>query len=300
MAFGVKRDNDFKYTSVPADKLNLEGLKVAIVGGTGGLGQGLSRFFCSKGADVTVVGRTFRDNDLEKVQFIKADLELMTEAKRVSEELSKQHLDMVVLSTGIFATHERQVTSENLERDMAVSYLNRLVVLRNLVPALEKTNSSKFDKARVFVFGFPGTGELGTLGDLNSDGKYNNMKAHMNTVAGNEALVLDSAGRYPGVAFFGLNPGLVKTAIRNNFLGEGTWKSRIVESLIGFFYPSTQQYAERVGPMMVSSGLDGHSGKFFGANAEPIHRSQGFTDSYVKKFMAESEALVKKAGVSLE
>ena len=48
------------------------------------------------------------------------------------------------------------------------------------------------------------------------------MSLHMNTVAGNEMLVLDSAKRYPSANFFGLNPGIVKTNIRANLVGEGT------------------------------------------------------------------------------
>ncbi len=39
------------------------------------------------------------------------------------------------------------------------------------------------------------------------------MKVHINTVAGNEVLVLDATGRYPQFGAFGLNPGLIKTNI---------------------------------------------------------------------------------------
>ena len=44
----------------------------------------------------------------------------------------------------------------------------------------------------------------------------------MNTVAGNEAMVLDGASRYPAINFYGLNPGMVKTDIRSHFLGKGS------------------------------------------------------------------------------
>ncbi|CEP63348.1 uncharacterized protein LALA0_S08e00364g [Lachancea lanzarotensis] len=300
MAFGTKADKEFKYATVPADKLDLKGLKVAIIGGTGGLGQGLSRFFSTKGAEVTVVGRTFRDTDLENVHFIKADLELMTEAKRVGQELSKRPLDLLILSTGIIAANVRQVTSENLERDMAVSYLNRLVILRTLAPSLADTKADYLKSPRVFIFGFPGTGKTGELEDLNSEGKYSTMKTHMNTVAGNEALVLDSAQRYPKIGFYGLNPGLVKTAIRDNFLGQGSWKSWAVEGLIGWWYPTTTQYAEKIAPMMVAPELNGSGPRFFGPAAEPILPSQQLTPEYVRKFIANSEKLVKNTGVTLE
>ena len=50
--------------------------------------------------------------------------------------------------------------------------------------------------------GFPGTGQLGALDDLNAEKKYESMKVHMTTVAGNEALVHVATQRYPGAAFF--------------------------------------------------------------------------------------------------
>src|SRR5205823_6126471 len=50
------------------------GTKVAIVGGTGGLGRALSRLMASRGASVIVVGQTFRDSDVPGIELIKADL----------------------------------------------------------------------------------------------------------------------------------------------------------------------------------------------------------------------------------
>ncbi|WP_254558670.1 hypothetical protein, partial [Salmonella enterica] len=94
-----------------------------------------------------------------------------------------------------------------------------------------------------FVMGFPGAGEAGTLDDFDGARAYDAMRVHMNTVAGNEALVLDAAQRYPHAAFFGLNPGLVKTDIRANYLGEGSLKHRVIEGLLGLFTPTPETYA---------------------------------------------------------
>jgi hypothetical protein len=69
---------------------------------------------------------------------------------------------------------------------------------------------------------------------------------HINTVAGSEMLVLDAAKRYPHATFSGLNPGLIKPNIRNNFFGEGALKPRIMESLFGLFTPSAEDYAGRM------------------------------------------------------
>jgi hypothetical protein len=50
----------------------------------------------------------------------------------------------------------------------------------------------------------------------------------MNTVAGKEALVIDTASRYPGVNSYGLNPGLVK--------------HRLVEGVIGVLFDGPPKY----------------------------------------------------------
>ncbi|SCU92250.1 LANO_0E00144g1_1 [Lachancea nothofagi CBS 11611] len=299
MAFGIKLSKGLQWTNVTADKLNLKSLRVAIIGGTGGIGQSFSRLFQSKGAEVIVVGRTFKDGDLKNVQFIKADLDLMSEARRVSQELAKQPLDLVIFTTGIFAAPTREETAEGLERDMAVSYLSRLVIIRGILPTLEKNSTHMFKRPRVFIVGFPGTGELGKVDDLNSEGKYSAMQTHMTTVAGNEALVLDSAQRYPKIGLYGLNPGLIKTSIRNNFLGADSWKSWAIEGIIGLWCQNAEQYALRMLPMMVSSDLEAHSPAFFNNKAEAI-QSQKFTEPYVKEFIGNSEELVRKSGIPLD
>lgn len=74
------------------------------------------------------------------------------------------------------------------------------------------------------------------------------MSAHMNTVAGNEILVLTGARRYPQLNLFGLNPGLIKTNIRDNFLGKGSLKSRIMETAIGLLTPTPMWRGGRESP----------------------------------------------------
>src|SRR3954471_22440396 len=99
-------------------------------------------------------------------------------------------------------------------------------------------------KPRVFIMGYPGTGQAGTPDDLNAEKSYSAFGVHMNTVAGNEMLVLDAAKRYPNTTCIGLNPGLIKTNIRDNFLGKDTLRSRVAEWLIGLLNPSAETYAE--------------------------------------------------------
>jgi NAD(P)-dependent dehydrogenase (short-subunit alcohol dehydrogenase family) len=295
----MKKNKSITWKRVPLTNLDLKGWEVAVIGGTGGLGRAISQQLASRGARVTVVGQTFRDAGVAGIEFVKGDLSLMREAERVAKVLPAEQLDLVVFTTGIFAAPKRQATSEGLERDMAVSYLNRLVMLRDLGPRLGKSRPVEraTHKPRVFIMGYPGAGQAGTLGDLNADESYSPMTAHMNTVAGNEMLVLDAVSRYPHANFFGLNPGLIKTTIRDNFLGKDSFKSRVVEALIAFLMPSPERYAERITPLLVSPDLEPFSGAMFNQKGEAIEPSPKLADSaHVSKFLAESEALVARTG----
>lgn len=270
-------------------------LKVAIVGGTGGIGRALSRMLASSGAHVVVVGQTFRDAGVRGIDFIKADLSLMSEARRVGKLLPAETLDLVIFTTGIFAAPQREETTEGIERDLAISYLNRRVILQQIAHRLGSGRTRPELKPRVFLMGYPGSGQIGSADNLNSEMSYKAMHAHMNTVAGNEMLVLESATRYPNATFFGLNPGLIKTSIRDNFFGKDSLKSRVVEALIGLFTPNADAYARRIAPLLFASNLEDRSGAMFNSKGQPILPSQGLTNEHIRKFMAASDALLNQA-----
>src|SRR5262245_55401631 len=114
----MKRDTSVEWRRVDPSSLDLNGWKVAAVGGTSGLGRAISRVLASRGATTTVVGQTFRDAGVAGIDFIKADLSLMREADRVGQALPAETLDLVVLTTGTFAAPKRQETAEGIERDI--------------------------------------------------------------------------------------------------------------------------------------------------------------------------------------
>jgi NAD(P)-dependent dehydrogenase (short-subunit alcohol dehydrogenase family) len=293
----MKRDKNLEWRRVDPASLDLRGMKVAIVGGTGGIGQALSRFMASKGAKISVVGRTFRDSDMPGIEFIEADLSLMREARRVGARLPADSLDLVIFTTGIMAAPKREQTAEGIERDMAVSYLSRLAIVRELSPRLGTRPADRM-KPRVVVMGYPGTGQLGAPDDLNAEKSYDAFAVHMNTVAGNEMLVLDGAKRYANANFYGVNPGLIKTNIRDNYFGENSLKSRVIERLIGLLTPSAATFAKRLTPLLVSPDLEGHSGAMFDQKCNAVLPSPGLTDSYVSAYMAASEQLLTQGANS--
>lgn len=278
------RDPSLTWARRPARALDLTGKTFAVVGGTNGLGRAIAKLAAARGARAIVVGRTFRDGGVPRIEHVAADLASMEEADRIGRTLDPA-IDVVVLTTGIFAAPRREVTSEGIERDLAVSYLSRLVLLRALAPRLAR-------RTRVFVMGFPGTGQAGTLEDFDGATKYDAFAVHMNTVAGNEALVLDAVQRHPDLDVFGLNPGLIKTDIRANYLGEGSLKHRLTEALIGLFMPSPETYAERILPLLVAPELERRSGAMFDPEGHAILPTPALDRERVAALIATSERLV--------
>ncbi|MDR0776747.1 MAG: SDR family NAD(P)-dependent oxidoreductase [Azonexus sp.] len=279
--------------------LDLRNQTAIVVGGTGGLGRAIAQLLAARGARVVVVGQTFRDTGTLGIEFVQADLSLMAEAGRVARALPAEAADFLIFTTGIFAAPQRKATAEGIEQDLAVSYLNRLVMLREMAPQLGKARSASAAKPRVFLWGYPGTGQIGNPDDLNAEHAYKPFAQHMNTVAGNEILVLDAARRYPHLNVYGVNPGLVKTNIRSNFLGHRKFVFSLLEGIIGLLTPSPAQYARRMAPLLVSPAIEPHSGALFDNKARAILPSEGLTEAHIRKFTAVSEALLARVGIAL-
>ncbi|GMM31576.1 putative short-chain dehydrogenase/reductase [Martiniozyma asiatica (nom. inval.)] len=287
----MKQDKSFTLKSKTLNKL--KGLNVIIIGGTGGLGRAISRVLAFAGASVTVVGRSFRDQENSNIKFIKADLSSIKDSKRIAQNLDVSATDILLFTTGIFAGPKRELTEEGLESDMAVSFLNRLAILKEVAPRMGSEVNFLGFRPRVFVMAYPGSDQLGNIEDLNSEKSYSSMKTHMNTVAGNEALVYDSVSKYPNLRFYGLNPGLVKTNIRDNLFGKGSWKSSIMETMIGWFTNTPEQYANIITPLLVAPELDSYNGCNFNNKAQAIFPSKDFTKAYAAKYISASEKLLK-------
>jgi len=242
-----------------------------------------------------VVGRTFRDDPDARLTFVAADLSSMRQAVRVGRELPAESFDVVLFTTGIFAAKTREETPEQVERDVAISYLSRLAILQGLSPRLGSARDADAPRPRVFVMGSPGTGEIGNPDDLNSEKSYRAMVAHGNTLAGNEILVLGAKDWFPGPAFFGLGPYLVKTGIRSNLLGDGSITHKLVETAVGLFMQSPETYAKRMVPLLFARELEGRTGLMFGHKAQPILPTQGLESVYIHRYLSASDALLRRA-----
>lgn len=293
----MKRNNQIKWSIVNSKMEDIKDLQVAVLGGTGGLGRAIARKFALNGAKVTVLGRTFRDPGISNINFIEVDLNSMKAARNAAQAFPAEEYDMLIMTSGIFASPQRQETAEGLERDLAVSYLSRFIFTRELAPRLGKNRVKKSRKPRIFIIGYPGSGKIGDHSDLNAEKIYKSMDVHMNTVAGNEMLVLEGKERYWDLNIYALNPGLISTNIRSNLMGENSRKFKFMESLIGLLSQSPDEYASRIVPLLISPDIESHSGACFNRKAQSIHPSEGYTPEYIQSFFRASEELLARIGV---
>jgi hypothetical protein len=206
------------------------------------------------------------------ISFVQRDFSAMRDAKALGRELPPA--DVTVLTHGIVPGSKREETADGLEQDMAVSCLSRLVILRELLPRLPAD-------ARVFVYGMPGNGANNfRFDDLNAEKGYEGSFGfvHINTVGGNEALVLHLAAAQRAkaaaeakVALFGVNPGLLPTDIRNAVHGgRASFSGACMETLLSWFTPSLEKYAATMVPLFFAPGLEAHSGAMFGQKGTAI------------------------------
>ncbi|MDT5320816.1 MAG: hypothetical protein QOD88_3338 [Mycobacterium sp.] len=279
------------------DKLDLSSKRLLVIGGTNGLGRAIAGLAIAHGADVMVVGRTLRKFPEGQPKFVRADLSLMADALRLGENLAVEDIDVALFTAGIIAAPTREETAEGIERDVAVSFLNRVALLKGLSGRQGIARPAGAPQPRVFVMGSPGSGQLGNPDDFNSEElKYKAMSAHANTIAGNEALALGANGMFPGPAYFGLAPGLIKTGIRENWMGrDGSVGYRLFEGAIGLFLQSPDEYARRVVPLLFTPELNGRTGILFNRKGRPTSPSKGFDAAYVARVMSATNQLLTRA-----
>jgi len=293
---GIVR-KDFNLSKHILGQGSLTGLKVAVIGGTNGIGQGISRELASKGAEVTAVGRTFRDQNIKNISFVEADFSTVAVSKKIAQSLPAEQFDLFVLTTGILAGPKRVANAEGIELDMAISYLSRYVMAKEVSPKLGtgRAAPSLIKRPRIFVMGFPGVNQTAVIDDFNSEKSYSFMNAHQNTVVANEALVLDGVNSSPNVDYFGLSPGFIKTNIRIGAVYKEGFISNLMESMVGYFNPSVEEYAQGIVPLLVHPDLEGKSGTMFNQSGQAIQASTNLSLTIVGQLMEESEKLVQKA-----
>ncbi|MFD7898767.1 SDR family NAD(P)-dependent oxidoreductase [Streptomyces sp. NPDC059743] len=195
---------------------------IVVSGGNDGIGGGLALAGLERGDKVVVLGRSTEKGKAflaaaeergagDRAVFIPADLSLVSENKRVIDEITELFpvLDVLVLCARFFRS-ARFETAEGYENTFALEYLSRYLLSHGLTEILEKSESPVI----VNVAG-PGMQKPGIRwNDLQSRQGYNGVGAQMQAGTANDLLGVSYAANHAGgrTRYVLVNPGSTGTS----------------------------------------------------------------------------------------
>jgi NAD(P)-dependent dehydrogenase (short-subunit alcohol dehydrogenase family) len=205
--------------------------KVALVtGGTGGIGKEIARGLAQVSGKLIIVGRdTEKGTQAEReirasakdcdVRFVRADLSLLHEAHRVSDEVASHcsALHYLVHSAG-FVRGRRVMTAEALESNFAANYLSRFALTVRLLPTLQ-AGGHPSESARVLFVSHPGFDGAIHYDDVNLTTNFSTIRAFRQFHCANDVFAVELTRRLaapvgrPSVTTSCLHPGPTITEI---------------------------------------------------------------------------------------
>jgi NAD(P)-dependent dehydrogenase (short-subunit alcohol dehydrogenase family) len=236
-----------------------------ITGGTNGIGREIARRLCECGFDVIVVGR---DEERGRrtaqelsaigggaVEFIRADLSLVSEADRLSQEIRDRNrpLHWLIHSAGV-VQGTRQLTSEGIETNFAINFMARFVLTTNLRPLLEAPDADARSRGILFISG----GAQGKINydDLNFSSGFGIVRVVRQFCRANDLLALSlsedlkPAGDHAPVSVGCLKLGVVKTDVRRTF---PRWMKILVPLVLDPFLGQTASEAADAAIMVMDT-----------------------------------------------
>ncbi|MDI5976567.1 SDR family NAD(P)-dependent oxidoreductase [Amycolatopsis magusensis] len=184
---------------------------IVITGGTDGLGYALARKRLDAGDTVVVIGRS-RDKfaTLGGGEFLRADLTLISENRRVLDELRERPIDALVLAAA-YANFPRVTTAEGIEHNFALYHLSRHLLADGLHEQLHAAPAPVIVDTTV-----PGApADAINWDDVNFEHGYTWKAANLQS---RRATFLRAAAR-TGVPHVLINPGFVRTSHQGSLTG---------------------------------------------------------------------------------
>jgi NAD(P)-dependent dehydrogenase (short-subunit alcohol dehydrogenase family) len=256
----------------------LRGKTALVTGGTSGVGKAIARGLAQHGAELIIVGRDGdkgvraerelrASSDNRTVEFLQADLSLVSEAWRIGEEVANRWraLHYLVHSAGV-VRGRRVLTAEGFESNFATNYLSRFALTRRLLSTLE-TAGQPAKSARIVLVAHPGLSGTIHYDDVNLATKFSTIRAFKQFHYANDVFTVEfarrqpNAGQGPRITISCLHPGPTKTNIDHEM---PRWMRLLVRRVVHpLFSHAPDVPAAAALKLLLSEEFEGESGGLF-------------------------------------
>jgi NAD(P)-dependent dehydrogenase (short-subunit alcohol dehydrogenase family) len=212
--------------------IDLTGKTVVIAGGSQGIGAGIAMRFAQAGANIIVIGRSqerlekvvsdgrkVAKSDDQKIDYVSADLSLVSGTKTAAKEIeakTNSKVDYLIQSQGGMPNGLYQTTTEGIESHFAVQILNRFLL--NYILA----SSGVLKNTSISIMAPGGVQTEFNLDDIELTSiKDANRYTQMGKQISRDSVITDTytkalQNNFPHIKFFHIAPGLVQTDVMIN------------------------------------------------------------------------------------
>ncbi|WP_375387072.1 SDR family NAD(P)-dependent oxidoreductase [uncultured Amnibacterium sp.] len=235
------------------------GTTAVVTGGTDGIGAATALELRRRGADVLILGRSQAKADRllaeaagltgpGSMRAMPTDLSLMANVTAVARRIAAdvEHVDVLVQAAGILLTRTEH-TSEGIERDFAVGYLSRFVLLETLAEERALRPSTRAITIAASSRTVPSFARL-EFADPAVVRARTGMTSHGQAQLANDLLTAQAADRY-GVTAIGFGPGSVDTQIRREV-------PAVVRAIMKPFFARSTRTPAAVGTQLADIAAD--------------------------------------------
>lgn len=255
----------------------MEGKTCVVTGATSGIGRAAALQLGRLGADLVVtgrnerqgarlVGRLGRECGCPSARFIRADLSLQSEVRRLAADIADRYSRVDVLINNAGARFDRfGTTPDNIETTFATNHLSHFLLTVLLLEKLMKAGT-----ARVITVssGAHGAGSCDFERALRED-TYERKSAYGTSKLANLIFARELARRLlgTGITSNAVDPGVAATRFAKNN-GVVSWMRHLGYHALKGELVSPEKGAETIVHLATSAAVEGISGKYFFHNRE--------------------------------
>lgn len=282
--------------------------KVSLVtGATSGIGLPTTRALAERGDTVIIVSRNpdrcarvaaelRAQTGNPNVEFIAADLSLMSEVRRAAREFRERqdHLNLLINNAGI-SPAKRRVTAEGYEQTFALNHLGHFLLTSLLLDLLQAGAPARVINVSSGIYR---QGRL-DFDDLHMKRKFSAMKVYANSKLANIVFTLEFARRMAGrhVTVNAMTPGLTKTNIGQDEGGFFAWSKRLADFFGG---KPAEDGADTLIWMATDPRFDETTGRYYQSRKELVIDQKATDPGLARNLWDVSEKLAGLASGELD